>query len=151
MVSNIKYVKKKNFIHIKVVWSENWHSLTCLVRSPAVSNLFFLLKCAFFLFSADNILAKKSGILSVVPSLFQSIKKIKRADRKGSESVTEEKFAILFTADIAIAGCDAACSVQVRVWGPHSLLRHYVSLTGLCALLPLITIPKINHVQFCVE
>ncbi|XP_031421647.1 signal transducer and activator of transcription 6 isoform X2 [Clupea harengus] len=41
-----------------------------------------------------------------------SIKKIKRADRKGSESVTEEKFAILFTADIAIAGCDAACSVQ---------------------------------------
>ncbi|XP_062397256.1 signal transducer and activator of transcription 6 [Sardina pilchardus] len=41
-----------------------------------------------------------------------SIKKIKRADRKGSESVTEEKFAILFTADIAITGCDTAYGVQ---------------------------------------
>lgn len=41
-----------------------------------------------------------------------SIKKIKRADRKGSESVTEEKFAILFTADIAITGCDSALGVQ---------------------------------------
>ncbi|XP_063065443.1 signal transducer and activator of transcription 6 isoform X2 [Engraulis encrasicolus] len=41
-----------------------------------------------------------------------SIKKIKRADRKGSESVTEEKFAILFTADIAITGCDHTYGVQ---------------------------------------
>ncbi|XP_028849334.1 signal transducer and activator of transcription 6 isoform X3 [Denticeps clupeoides] len=42
-----------------------------------------------------------------------SIKKIKRADRKGSESVTEEKFAILFSADIAMCGCKAVCSIQM--------------------------------------
>lgn len=50
-------------------------------------------------------------ILSIVS--YQSIKKIKRADRKGSESVTEEKFAILFSADVAIHGCDSTYSVQV--------------------------------------
>uniref|UniRef100_A0A8B9L7I3 Signal transducer and activator of transcription 6, interleukin-4 induced n=1 Tax=Astyanax mexicanus TaxID=7994 RepID=A0A8B9L7I3_ASTMX len=42
-----------------------------------------------------------------------SIKKIKRADRKGSESVTEEKFALLFTAEIMITGCESACNVQM--------------------------------------
>uniref|UniRef100_W5MIA7 Signal transducer and activator of transcription 6, interleukin-4 induced n=1 Tax=Lepisosteus oculatus TaxID=7918 RepID=W5MIA7_LEPOC len=42
-----------------------------------------------------------------------SIKKIKRADRKGSESVTEEKFALLFSCEISITGCDTPYSVQV--------------------------------------
>ncbi|XP_066564756.1 signal transducer and activator of transcription 6 isoform X2 [Amia ocellicauda] len=42
-----------------------------------------------------------------------SIKKIKRADRKGSESVTEEKFALLFSSEISIMGCDSPYSVQV--------------------------------------
>lgn len=42
-----------------------------------------------------------------------SIKKIKRADRKGSESVTEEKFALLFTAEIIITGCESPCNVQM--------------------------------------
>ncbi|XP_049342469.1 signal transducer and activator of transcription 6 isoform X2 [Astyanax mexicanus] len=42
-----------------------------------------------------------------------SIKKIKRADRKGSESVTEEKFALLFTAEIMITGCESPCNVQM--------------------------------------
>ncbi|MCJ8741509.1 hypothetical protein PDJAM_G00071510 [Pangasius djambal] len=42
-----------------------------------------------------------------------SIRKIKRADRKGSESVTEEKFALLFTTEITITGCDSPYSVQV--------------------------------------
>ncbi|XP_060794408.1 signal transducer and activator of transcription 6 isoform X2 [Neoarius graeffei] len=42
-----------------------------------------------------------------------SIRKIKRADRKGSESVTEEKFALLFTSEITITGCDSPYSVQV--------------------------------------
>ncbi|XP_030588734.1 signal transducer and activator of transcription 6 isoform X1 [Archocentrus centrarchus] len=42
-----------------------------------------------------------------------SIKKIKRADRKGSESVTEEKFALLFTAEITITGCDTPYRIQV--------------------------------------
>uniref|UniRef100_A0A8C9YYL0 Signal transducer and activator of transcription n=1 Tax=Sander lucioperca TaxID=283035 RepID=A0A8C9YYL0_SANLU len=42
-----------------------------------------------------------------------SIKKIKRADRKGSESVTEEKFAILFSTEITITGCDTPYRIQM--------------------------------------
>uniref|UniRef100_A0AAR2L341 Signal transducer and activator of transcription n=1 Tax=Pygocentrus nattereri TaxID=42514 RepID=A0AAR2L341_PYGNA len=42
-----------------------------------------------------------------------SIRKIKRADRKGSESVTEEKFALLFTAEITITGCESPYIVQM--------------------------------------
>ncbi|XP_068182329.1 signal transducer and activator of transcription 6 [Antennarius striatus] len=42
-----------------------------------------------------------------------SIKKIKRADRKGSESVTEEKFALLFSTDITITGCDTPYHIQM--------------------------------------
>ncbi|XP_041860001.1 signal transducer and activator of transcription 6 [Melanotaenia boesemani] len=41
-----------------------------------------------------------------------SIKKIKRADRKGSESVTEEKFAFLFCTEITITGCDTPYRIQ---------------------------------------
>ncbi|XP_034028220.1 signal transducer and activator of transcription 6 isoform X2 [Thalassophryne amazonica] len=42
-----------------------------------------------------------------------SIKKIKRADRRGSESVTEEKFALLFSAEITITGCDQPYRIQM--------------------------------------
>ncbi|XP_076027986.1 signal transducer and activator of transcription 6 [Genypterus blacodes] len=42
-----------------------------------------------------------------------SIKKIKRADRKGSESVTEEKFALFFSAEITITGCDTPYRIQM--------------------------------------
>ncbi|KPP63779.1 signal transducer and activator of transcription 6-like [Scleropages formosus] len=42
-----------------------------------------------------------------------SIKKIKRADRKGSESVTEEKFALLFSTEINITGCDTPFRIQM--------------------------------------
>ncbi|CAB1330177.1 unnamed protein product, partial [Coregonus sp. 'balchen'] len=42
-----------------------------------------------------------------------SIKKIKRADRKGSESVTEEKFALFFTTEISITGCDTPYRIQM--------------------------------------
>ncbi|MED6237382.1 hypothetical protein ATANTOWER_023857, partial [Ataeniobius toweri] len=41
-----------------------------------------------------------------------SIKKIKRADRKGAESVTEEKFALMFSTDISITGCDTPFRIQ---------------------------------------
>lgn len=44
----------------------------------------------------------------------QSIKKIKRADRKGTESVTEEKFALFFSTEITITGCDTPYRIQVR-------------------------------------
>ena len=54
--------------------------------------------------------------------VFQSIKKIKRADRKGSESVTEEKFALLFSAEITITGCGTPYKIQV-----YSSLMTYIS------------------------
>uniref|UniRef100_A0A8C6Q1M5 Signal transducer and activator of transcription n=1 Tax=Nothobranchius furzeri TaxID=105023 RepID=A0A8C6Q1M5_NOTFU len=41
-----------------------------------------------------------------------SIKRIRRADRKGSESVTEEKFALLFSTEISITGCDTSFKIQ---------------------------------------
>ncbi|XP_043080065.1 signal transducer and activator of transcription 6 isoform X2 [Puntigrus tetrazona] len=41
-----------------------------------------------------------------------SIRRIKRADRKGSESVTEEKFALLFTTEITITGCESPYGIQ---------------------------------------
>lgn len=42
-----------------------------------------------------------------------SIKKIKRAERKGSECVTEEKFALLFSGEILVTGCDYPYSIHV--------------------------------------
>ncbi|XP_057715617.1 signal transducer and activator of transcription 6 [Corythoichthys intestinalis] len=42
-----------------------------------------------------------------------SIKKIKRADRKGSESVTEEKFALLFSTEITVTGSDTPFKIQI--------------------------------------
>nr|AAO22057.1 STAT6 [Tetraodon fluviatilis] len=42
-----------------------------------------------------------------------SIKKIKRADRKGTESVTEEKFALFFSTEITITGCDTPYRIQM--------------------------------------
>nr|AMA10951.1 signal transducer and activator of transcription 6 [Acanthogobius hasta] len=42
-----------------------------------------------------------------------SIKKIKRAERKGSECVTEEKFALLFSGEIHVTGCDNPYSIHV--------------------------------------
>ncbi|XP_077409626.1 signal transducer and activator of transcription 6 isoform X2 [Vanacampus margaritifer] len=42
-----------------------------------------------------------------------SIKRIKRSDRKGSESVTEEKFALLFSTEITITGCDTPYKIQM--------------------------------------
>ncbi|XP_008316429.1 signal transducer and activator of transcription 6 isoform X2 [Cynoglossus semilaevis] len=52
-----------------------------------------------------------------------SIKKIKRADRKGSESVTEEKFALLFSAEITITGCDTPYRIQ-RISLPLVVIVH---------------------------
>ncbi|KAM4737500.1 signal transducer and activator of transcription 6 [Anableps anableps] len=42
-----------------------------------------------------------------------SIKKIKRADRKGAESVTEEKFALMFTSEIFITGYETPFRIQM--------------------------------------
>ncbi|XP_055520442.1 signal transducer and activator of transcription 5B-like isoform X1 [Leucoraja erinacea] len=41
-----------------------------------------------------------------------SLKKIKRSDRRGTESVTEEKFAVLFSSELCIAGSEMKFHVQ---------------------------------------
>ncbi|XP_038642507.1 signal transducer and activator of transcription 5B-like isoform X2 [Scyliorhinus canicula] len=41
-----------------------------------------------------------------------SLKKIKRSDRRGTESVTEEKFAVLFSSELSITGSEMKCHVQ---------------------------------------
>uniref|UniRef100_A0A671TER6 Signal transducer and activator of transcription n=1 Tax=Sinocyclocheilus anshuiensis TaxID=1608454 RepID=A0A671TER6_9TELE len=53
-----------------------------------------------------------------------SIRKIKRADRKGSESVTEEKFALLFTTELTITGCESPYSIQVTISLPVVVIVH---------------------------
>ncbi|XP_069762495.1 signal transducer and activator of transcription 5B-like isoform X1 [Narcine bancroftii] len=41
-----------------------------------------------------------------------SLKKIKRSDRRGTESVTEEKFAVLFSSELSITGSEMNYQVQ---------------------------------------
>ncbi|GCC37453.1 signal transducer and activator of transcription 5B-like isoform X2 [Chiloscyllium punctatum] len=41
-----------------------------------------------------------------------SLKKIKRSDRRGTESVTEEKFAVLFSSELSITGSEVKYHVQ---------------------------------------
>ncbi|XP_067832555.1 signal transducer and activator of transcription 5B-like isoform X2 [Heptranchias perlo] len=41
-----------------------------------------------------------------------SLKKIKRSDRRGTESVTEEKFAVLFSSELSITGSEMKYHVQ---------------------------------------
>nr|XP_014348278.1 PREDICTED: signal transducer and activator of transcription 6 [Latimeria chalumnae] len=50
-----------------------------------------------------------------------SLKKIKRSDRKGSESVTEEKCAILFSTEITVMANNTSYRLQVnfRLWAEH--------------------------------
>lgn len=47
-------------------------------------------------------------------SPLQSLKRIKRADRRGTESVTEEKFAILFQSQFSVSGHELVFQVKVR-------------------------------------
>ena len=44
----------------------------------------------------------------------QSLKRIKRSDRRGAESVTEEKFTILFESQFSIGGNELVFQVKVR-------------------------------------
>ena len=54
----------------------------------------------------------------LLPSLVQSLKRIKRSDRRGAESVTEEKFTILFESQFSVGGNELVFQVKVRmeVW-----------------------------------
>lgn len=61
----------------------------------------------------------------------QSLKRIKRSDRRGAESVTEEKFTILFESQFSVGGNELVFQVKVKLlvmgelWTPcpHTELR----------------------------
>ena len=44
----------------------------------------------------------------------QSLKRIKRSDRRGAESVTEEKFTILFESQFSVGGNELVFQVKVK-------------------------------------
>ena len=45
--------------------------------------------------------------------MFQSLRRIKRADKRGAESVTEEKFTILFQSRFSVGGNELVFQVRV--------------------------------------
>lgn len=55
--------------------------------------------------------------LSPSAPALQSLKRIKRADRRGAESVTEEKFTVLFESQFSVGSNELVFQVKVR---PHS-------------------------------
>lgn len=48
----------------------------------------------------------------------QSLKRIKRADRRGAESVTEEKFTVLFESQFSVGSNELVFQVKVRLHSP---------------------------------
>ena len=52
-------------------------------------------------------------VVTLVTSLPQSLKRIKRSDRRGAESVTEEKFTILFESQFSVGGNELVFQVKV--------------------------------------
>lgn len=51
----------------------------------------------------------------------QSLKRIKRSDRRGAESVTEEKFTILFESQFSVGGNELVFQVKVKPPAPAPL------------------------------
>lgn len=49
----------------------------------------------------------------VVLLCLQSLKRIKRSDRRGAESVTEEKFTVLFESQFSVGGNELVFHVKV--------------------------------------
>jgi hypothetical protein len=49
----------------------------------------------------------------------QSLKRIKRSDRRGAESVTEEKFTILFESQFSVGGNELVFQVKVKPIHSH--------------------------------
>lgn len=48
-----------------------------------------------------------------VCACLQSLKRIKRSDRRGAESVTEEKFTVLFESQFSVGGNELVFHVKV--------------------------------------
>lgn len=64
-------------------------------------------------------------MVAILSLALQSLKRIKRADRRGAESVTEEKFTVLFESQFSVGSNELVFQVKVRLqllhlWGPSS-------------------------------
>lgn len=53
--------------------------------------------------------------MAILSPVLQSLKRIKRADRRGAESVTEEKFTVLFESQFSVGSNELVFQVKVRV------------------------------------
>lgn len=62
----------------------------------------------------------------------QSLKRIKRSDRRGAESVTEEKFTILFESQFSVGGNELV--FQVKVGGASVHAAHVSSTSSIVSL-----------------
>lgn len=60
----------------------------------------------------------------------QSLKRIKRSDRRGAESVTEEKFTILFESQFSVGGNELVFQVKVKPPTPGELRGTVPTLWG---------------------
>lgn len=60
----------------------------------------------------------------------QSLKRIKRSDRRGAESVTEEKFTILFESQFSVGGNELVFQVKVKPPAPGELRGTVPTLWG---------------------
>ena len=64
----------------------------------------------------------------------QQLKRIRRAEKKGNETVTEEKFSVLFQCEFNVGGGDMAFQVWVSAGGDMAF-QVWVSVGGDMALL----------------
>ena len=59
--------------------------------------------------------AQDWGLVAILSPVLRSLKRIKRADRRGAESVTEEKFTVLFESQFSVGSNELVFQVKVRV------------------------------------
>ncbi len=61
-------------------------------------------------------------MMTYFPSCLQSLKRIKRSDRRGAESVTEEKFTVLFESQFSVGGNELVFHVKVKHYTKTQIL-----------------------------
>lgn len=74
--------------------------------------------------------------MAILSLALQSLKRIKRADRRGAESVTEEKFTVLFESQFSVGSNELVFQVKVRLQllrprGPSSSVKGPAKVTRL--------------------
>lgn len=63
--------------------------------------------------SSLQIRGSKETLFLLLCLCLQSLKRIKRSDRRGAESVTEEKFTVLFESQFSVGGNELVFHVKV--------------------------------------